>query len=77
MRVTSSLQAQTLAVERAATNLRGHIRTLRDLAEKGRRPAHEVDIAERFYVDLHAAALMLRKHCDRQAAITAASEGLE
>ena len=51
-----SLAAQAAAVRRAAVNHRGHVNNLRDLAARGKRPQHELDIAAQWLPALLAAA---------------------
>jgi hypothetical protein len=55
-----SLLRQLAAVERAATNLGGHVQNLRSLVEKGKRPELELKIAEQWLPDLQAAARTLQ-----------------
>jgi hypothetical protein len=56
----STLQQQAAAVERAAVNLRGHVNNLRDLAERGKRPLTEYEMAAAWAPDLEAAAVTMR-----------------
>lgn len=51
-----TLSDQTLAVQRAAANLRGHVENLRNLVERRKRPQHELDEAVRWLPHLEAAA---------------------
>ena len=56
---------QAAAVERAAINWRGHVNNLRDLAERGKRPQSEYDMAAAWAPDLEAAAVTMRALADR------------
>lgn len=76
-----SLSAQAQAVERAAVNQCGYINALRPFVERGKRPRLELEIAERFYRDLEAAALTMHKlnvqhNKETEQAIARAMEGL-
>jgi hypothetical protein len=71
-----TIKDQAGAVERAAVNLRGHILTLRKLVDKGARPQTELDIAERFYRDLRAAADTFSKSAAALAQIEAMTADL-
>lgn len=56
----SPLLEQVEAVERAASNLDGHVKNLRDLVGRGRRPVHELEISEAWLPALKAAGLTMR-----------------
>lgn len=59
--MTVNLQAQADAVERAATNLAGHVRTLGELVERRKRPQHDLEIAAAWLPALQAAAATMRR----------------
>lgn len=61
MRSPVSIKEQAVAVERAADSLNGAIAILRKLVETGKRPPIELEIKERFYRDLRAAAETFKK----------------
>lgn len=56
-----TLSQQAAAIERAACNHAGHVKTLRELVERRKRPEHELNIAEEWLPALQAAAVTMRK----------------
>lgn len=64
----STLNQQAAAVERAAVNWRGHVNNLRDLAERGKRPTSEYEMAAAWAPDLEAAAITMRTLAQREKA---------
>ena len=62
--MTVPLKAQAAAVERIVMNVRGHIRILRELVHKRKRPQHDLDAEEMLLPHLEAAANTLRRLCD-------------
>lgn len=50
-----SLAKQVAAVQRAVVNLRGHVANLSGLAERGKRPRVEYEMAAAWFKDLEAA----------------------
>lgn len=70
-----TLSQQAAAVERAAANWRGHVLNLRELAQCGKRPQSEYDMAAAWLPDLEGAALTMRWLIIHEAAILAAVDG--
>lgn len=64
-----TIAQQCAAVERAALNFRGHVENLAYLAEKGRRPQLEHDMAAAWLPDLQAAAKTMRWLVENEAVI--------
>lgn len=64
---TPTIREQASAVELAAVNRKGHVDNLRNLVRQGKRPAHELNLAESYLPALQAAAVTLKfmeKHAD-------------
>lgn len=62
----STLRAQADAVELAALNRAGLIRTLEDLVAKKKRPQHDLDVAKALLPDLQAAAATMRRLAEQK-----------
>lgn len=56
-----TLTEQAAAVERAAMNHNGHIRHLRELVERNKRPEIELKIAEQYQPALNAAVKTMQR----------------
>jgi hypothetical protein len=63
-KITTTLEQQAAAVERAAVNQRGHVNNLRDLVARGRRPAFELEMQEAWTPALEDAAITMRSLAD-------------
>lgn len=61
MTAAPSLREQIAAVERAASNHRGHCENLRTLVSKRKRPEHELQFAASWLPALEAAAATMKR----------------
>jgi hypothetical protein len=63
--MTTTLEQQAQAVERAAVNQRGHVNNLRSLVERGRRSKEELELQEAWTPALEEAAVTMRRLVDQ------------